>query len=559
MEKLRVFTAAKIRTMDPGRPEATAVAVSGGRIVSVGSLESMQPWLRRSPHEIDDSFAGRVLMPGFIDPHTHLRLSGTYMGLNYVGPIASTDPEGNRLEAFPDRASVIEHLRSLVTKHKAGPDEPIVAWGYDPGAQQGHLDRTLLDEISADVPLWVIAYAPHIVYTNTPMIKLIGVDKDSRIHGLGRFPDGSLNGWFIETEATAVASRPVRNLLYKSGFGLKSLKLQGQVAVASGVTTTADMIYGVESFEREWSDHQRAIDAGDLPLRMLMVPFESRVRKEFGDDFMEFYSSMKERATDRLALHGVKYVNDGSYPSMTLRLNFPGYLDGEEGLRGEVPWQDMVERMLPFWKNGIQIHSHANGDETVDMTLDTLNALQNIAPRFDHRFTIEHYCISTPAQAKRLAALGGLASVNPYFVHYRSKIHADSGFGPDRSETTARLGSLVSAGATFALHSDYNLVVAPMHPLTAAWIAVNRLGADNETVVGPGERISVERALRAITVDAAFVLRKDDVLGSIEAGKFADFTILDDDPFEVDPFKLKDIPIRGTVLGGEVNLRADEA
>ena len=98
-----------------------------------------------------------------------------------------------------------------------------------------------------------------------------------------------------------------------------------------------------------------------------------------------------------------------------------------------------------------------------------------------------------------------------------------------------------------------------MHPLTAAWIAVNRLGADNETVMGPGERISVERALRAITVDAAFVLRKDDVLGSIEVGKFADFTILDDDPFEVDPYKLKDIPIRGTILGGEVNLRADEA
>ena len=95
---------------------------------------------------------------------------------------------------------------------------------------------------------------------------------------------------------------------------------------------------------------------------------------------------------------------------MTLRLNFPGYLDGEHGLTGEVPWPDMVERMLPFWKNGIQIHSHANGDETVDMTLNTLNAMQNIAPRFDHRFTIEHYCISTPAQAKRLAHL---------FLHFR--------------------------------------------------------------------------------------------------------------------------------------------
>jgi hypothetical protein len=236
---------------------------------------------------------------------------------------------------------------------------------------------------------------------------------------------------------------------------------------------------------------------------------------------------------------------------MTLRLNYPGYLDGEEGLTGEVPWEDMFDRMLPFWKEGIQIHSHANGDETIDMTLNTLKALQNAAPRFDHRFTIEHYCISTPAQARRLSALGGLASVNPYFVHYRSKIQAEKGFGPDRAEATARLGSLVKAGVTFALHSDYNLVVAPMHPLTAVWIAVNRLTTDNKTIVAPGERISLDQALRAITVDAAHVLNQDDHLGSIEVGKHADFTVLDEDPYTVDSKTIKDIRVHGTVLAGK--------
>ncbi len=557
MDKLKVFTAARIHTMDEGRPTADAVAVAEGKIVSVGSLESMQPWLRRIPHEIDDSFGDRIILPGFIDPHTHLRLSGTFMGLNYVGPIESTDPQGRPLPHLPDRDAVIEKLKSLVRGQNqpgSGAEAlPILAWGYDPGMQGGHLDRDMLDAVSTDVPIWVMAYAPHIIYTNTPMLDKTGVNEDSRVHGLGRFPDGRLNGWFIETEATAVASRPVRDHLYTQGFGLTALKLQGQVAVNSGVTTTADMIYGIESFDREWADHEAAMAEGDLPLRMLLVPFEPTLRKRFGDDFLSFYESMAERATDRLAVHGVKYVNDGSYPSMTLRLNFPGYLDGETGLTGEVPWQDMYERMLPFWKNGIQIHSHANGDETVDMTLNTLSALQRAVPRFDHRFTIEHYCISTPAQARRLAALGGSASVNPYFVHYRSQIHADSGFGPDRSEATARLGSLSRAGAPFALHSDYNLVVAPMHPLTAAWIAVNRLSGDSETVVAPGECISVEQALRAITVDAAYVLNRDHCLGSIEAGKHADFVVLDDDPYEVNPRHLKDIGIRGTILAGEFN------
>lgn len=555
MDKLKVLTAARIHTMDQGRPVADAVAIADGKIVSVGTLESMQPWLRRVPHEIDHTFADRVILPGFIDPHTHLRLSGTYMGLNYVGPIVSTDPQGRPVPSLPDRGAVIEHLKLLVAgrNNLSDPKDnlPVVAWGYDPGMQNGHLDRDMLDAISTDVPIWVIAYAPHIIYTNTPMIELTGVDENSRVHGLGRYPDGRLNGWFVESEAVTVAARPVRNQLYSSGFGRMALKLQGQVAVNSGVTTTADMIYGIESFDREWDDHEAAMADGSLPLRMLLVPFEPTLRKRFGDDFLKFYEVMAEKATDRLAVHGVKYVNDGSYPSMTLRLNYPGYLDGEKGLTGEIPWQDMFDRMLPFWEKGIQIHSHANGDETIDMTLNTLNALQNAAPRFDHRFTIEHYCISNPSQARRLAALGGQASVNPYFVHYRAQIHADRGFGPDRAEATARLGSLTRAGAMFALHSDYNLVVAPMHPLTAAWIAVNRIAADGKTVVAPGERISVEQALRAITIDAAYILNKDSCLGSIEAGKHADFVILDEDPFEVDPLRLKDIKIHGTVLAGE--------
>ena len=550
MQPLTVFTAAKIHTMDPGRPLATAVAVSDGRIVSVGTLASMQPWLTRVEHEINDRFKHSVLMPGFIDPHTHLRLSGTYMGLHYIGPIDSTDPYGKPLPGLPDRDAVLARLKALVKEHPDG-GKPIHAWGYDPGMQAGHLDRDMLDDISTAVPIWIMSYAPHIVYTNSPMIEQIGVHEETRLHGLGRFASGRLNGWFVEAEACAVAARAVRQHVYGKGFGLQALKLQGRVAVRSGVTTSADMIYGIDSFDREWDDHAQAIEQGTLPMRMLMVPYATSLRKRFGDDFLRFYEEMEEKSTDRLAVHGVKFVNDGSYPSMTLKLNFPGYLDGEEGLTGDVPWEEMVERMLPFWKAGIQIHSHANGDQTVDMTLNTLTALLNEAPRFDHRFTIEHYCISTPAQAKRLAALGGVASVNPYFVHYRSDIHDNHGFGPDRTESTARLGSLAAAGATFALHSDYNLVVAPMHPLTAAWVAVNRLAADGETVLAPGERISVDRALRAITVDAAFVLNQDDKLGSIEVGKHADFAVLADCPIESDPRNLRDIEVLGTVLAGE--------
>ena len=503
---LHVYTAAKIRTMDIGRPEATAVAVADGRIVSVGSLDSMQPWLRRIPHTIDDSFAGQVLMPGFVDPHTHLRTSGTFGDLNYVGPVEI--PASDAVSPLADRADVLARLLELVTASQPGPDgrhQPIVCWGYDPAAQKGHLDRDLLDRISDVVPIWVCAYAPHIVYTNSPMLQLIEVDEESNFHGLGRYPDGRLNGWFIETHAVSVAMRPVSRLVYREGFGLRALKRMGEVARRAGVTTTADMGWGFENFEGEWSDYRQSIDSGELPLRVFMVPFEPMLKRKKGDDALAFISEMSAKGDDRLAVHGVKFINDGSYPSMTLKLGYPGYLDGEQGLTGETPWEEVYERMLPYWNAGIQIHSHANGDATIDMTLDVLAQLQAATPRFDHRFVIEHYCISTPAQARRLAALGGVASVNAYFVKYRAHLHTDAGFGPDRSESTARLGSLVNAGAQFAIHSDYNLVVTPLSPLKVAEIAVTRIAEDGVTVLAPGERISVERALSAITVDAAYV------------------------------------------------------
>ena len=167
MDKLTVFTATRIHTMDPGRPQADAVAVSNGRIVSVGTLESMQPWLRRTPYEIDDRFLGRIILPGFIDPHTHLRLSGTYMSLNYVGPIDSTDHLGQPLSGLPNQESVISRLKELVTDANNSSDgttkSTLVAWGYDPGMQGGHLNRDILDAISTEIPIWVVAYAPHII------------------------------------------------------------------------------------------------------------------------------------------------------------------------------------------------------------------------------------------------------------------------------------------------------------------------------------------------------------------------------------------------------------
>lgn len=397
-----------------------------------------------------------------------------------------------------------------------------------------------------------MTYAPHVVVANSAMLARIGVDESTNVYGIERYPDGRLNGQFIERGATQIATKAVAKHLSDPGRGVEAIRALARTAQNAGITATADMVFGYLDLEREYAEHQEAVNDPSFPLRMFLVPIEGKIRASHGDGAVGYLRELQRRNTDKLAFHGVKFVNDGSYPAMTLRLRYPGYLDGRTGHRGENPWEDLAQTMLPYWKAGIQIHSHANGDETVEMTLNVLEQLQLAFPRFDHRFTIEHYCISTPDQARRLKALGGIASVNNYFVHYRSLIHAQQGFGPDRAEATARLGSLEREGVMFALHSDFSLVLTPIHPLTAARIAVNRVALDGTTVQAPGERIGVDRAMRAITIDAAHVLRRDSELGSIEAGKLADFTILDDDPYEVDPMALRDIGIWGTVLGGTV-------
>lgn len=544
-EPIIVFNAKHVVTMDPGRPTADAIAVRDGRIVSVGSLDAMQQWLDNHPHVIDDTFADQVIMPGFVDPHTHLRWAGAVTALHYVGPIIS--PTG--APATPRREDVLARLRAL--DNELPPNEPLLAWGFDPAYQGGHLHRDELDLVSRDRPIWVLAYAIHYVYVNSPMLDAIGATASTDVHGVGRYPDGRLNGTFVEMEAVRMAQKPFAQLINDREASRQGLRTLAGTVHRAGITTTADMGLGLQDFDQELEDHLEIVSDPDFPLRMVMVCAEIAMNSAHGQDAAQFVADLSRRSTDKLRFHGVKMWLDGSYQAMSLRVKYPGYMNGANGLRGDVPWNELVERILPYWERNIPIHAHANGDEAIDAALDTLEALQRRSPRFDHRFTIEHYLISDTSQARRLASLGGLASVLVQYVHHRSQIQNKQGLGPDRAEATARLGSLAREGVSFGLHSDFAFALLPVSPLEAAWTAINRLAADNQTVQAPGERISVDRALRSITIDAAYVIGMDHLVGSLEVGKYADFAVLDRSPTAVDPRDLRDVRVIATVLGGK--------
>ena len=150
MTQMTVYTARRIRTMDPGRPLADAVAIKNRRIVSVGTLESMRPWLDTYAHQVDDRFKDKVIFPGFIDPHTHFRMSGVFMGLTYLGPIDQQGPRGFN-KGLASRSEVLDKLRQ-VDSEQEDPFQPIVAWGLDPA-----LDRRARTSLRAVVfGAWVL-------------------------------------------------------------------------------------------------------------------------------------------------------------------------------------------------------------------------------------------------------------------------------------------------------------------------------------------------------------------------------------------------------------------
>jgi predicted amidohydrolase YtcJ len=263
---------------------------------------------------------------------------------------------------------------------------------------------------------------------------------------------------------------------------------------------------------------------------------------------VNYVKLLQKKTTSRLMFRGVKFFSDDSYLSLGMQIANPGYSDGHTGLWLVKPGREMFEQWKPWWDAGFQIHVHTNGNAGNQATIDTLAALQKHKPRFDHRFTCQHFGISTQEQALQIKAQGGLVSMNPYYLYARSELTAPL-VGAERAYTAARFKTLLDAGVMVSMHSD--TPVGTPHPLEWVWIAVNRFGLSGK-VRGPSERITPMQALRMITIDAAYTLGVEDKVGSIAPGKFADFAVLEEDPLTVPVERIRAVKVWGTVVGGKI-------
>lgn len=549
-----IYPAAKIRTLWPACPEPAAVAVRDGKVLGVGSVESLQQW---GDATVDNRFADKVLVPGFVEAHAHT-MAGSIWAFPYVGFYDRTDPDGKLWAGCGSVAEVIARLQEVEATMDPG-DEPLFAWGLDPiYFDEERLNRVHLDQVSTTRQIFVFHASAHLATVNSILLEQEGIGPDHPGDGIPKDDAGQPTGELQEPAAMSLASSAFR-LLRHAASSPDAPRRFIKSARNAGITTIADL--GTVP-PKVWPVWQQLAADPNTAARVVLA-----ARGYTGDD-AALAAQVNQAVADsegsdyqNLVRFGiVKLILDGSIQGYTARVNWPHYLPDSEGTRPTnglwlIPPDALADCIATFHEAGLIVHCHTNGDEALDVFLDAVEAVLERCPRPDHRHTAQHAQMATPAQFRRMATLGVTANLFTNHLWFWGDQHRTLTLGEDRAAAMNACRSALDAGVTLGFHSD--APITPLGPLHTMWCAVNRV-TPSGYVLGEGERVTATEALQAATLGAAFQLGLDHEIGSIQPGKQADFTILDEDPLAVEPMTIRNIGVWGTVLSGVIHQASDE-
>ena len=534
---IKIFKAKKVITMNSYCPYGTHVAVKEGRILGVGSLEQLKGW---GDYELDETFSEKILMPGFVEGHCHAP-EGQIWNYPYLGFFERKDPDGKIHRKLENLDQVLERLREA-DRLKNNPEEPLFAWGFDPLYFESERMRTRhLDSVSATRCIIVMHASGHLINVNSMVLKLAGIDETTEVQGVLKDKEGKPTGELISM-ATQYMIQKVAGMPFFNSLDSKGLRNFSKVARREGVTTATDL---AARYDKNTLDAYYEVAADkNFPLRIVPA---IRIQEMSNADGIEKIKNLKQTSSNKLFFGLCKIIADGSIQGFTARLKWPGYYNGNpEGSWYTAP--QSLERMIEsYHSEGMHLHIHTNGDEATEVTINALEKALTRFPREDHRHTLQHCQMAEEAHFRRMSKLGICSNLFSNHIFYWGDKHLEKTLGPDRAARMNAAATAKKQGVNFSIHSD--APVTPLAPLFTAWCAINRRTASG-LVLGEHERISLNDALYAITMGAAYTLKLDHVVGSIESGKFADFAVLEEDPFLVEPDQLKDIKIWGTVVDG---------
>jgi predicted amidohydrolase YtcJ len=514
----RLFVNGEVHTLAAPDETHEAVAVRDGAIARVGPTREVE-FLEGVDTDVVD-LGGRVLLPGFVDAHTHLTTVGRYL---VHADLSAADSPAEAVDRLNERAAEV-----AAESEADAPDAPVLGYGYDESTweEDRYLTRDDLDRVSTERPVAAFREDMHVAAVN-------GVALDRFADALAAAPD--------ETVPTDDDGEP-------TGVLLESAIDPIYAAIEPGPTETREIVEaaltdcaakGITGFhDMVRNSHAprayRELDAaGELT---------ARVRINYWSDHLDALREVglgTNDGSDAVRTGAIKSYTDGSFGGRTARLSEP-YADApDETGQWVVDPDELTETVAAATAAGYQFTAHAIGDEAVDAVLDAYEEASETDPG-EARHRIEHVELADDAAIDRLAESGVVASVQPNFLKWAGEDGLyEARLGPERTAATNRYRDMLDAGVHLAFGSDG----MPMDPLLGVHHAVN--------APAESQRLTVTEALRAYTRGAAYAGFDEDRLGTVEAGKLADFAVLDASPWER-PEEIRDVDVAMTVVGGEV-------
>ena len=517
-----------VLTVDEARPSAEALAVADGRIVAVGSRADVDVWIGPDTEIVE--LGDGCVMPGLIEAHGHPLMEAIVLSDRMVDirPVTMRDAD-----------AVVAAIRSEVAKRG---DDGAYLNGWDPLLQDGLPEPTLawLDAEAPATPLVIIHNSGHKAYFNTVVANRAGLTRDTpdpKGAKYGHDANGDLDGTAEETGAVfpllsgAIAPSEYPAMLHAELGRLNKV----------GLTTCSEMAFDpvfrpvIEQMHDHLTVRLRVYEVSTAEMTTDAVPVN-------GDDLFRQV--------------GIKIWVDGSPWIGNIDLSFP-YLDtdavrtigvtpGSCGHANYTPEQ-LREIVHAYFPKGWPMACHVQGDAGVDTILDVYEEVLREYPRPDHRLRLEHVGAISDEQLQRAHDLGVTCSIFVDQIHYWGDVIVDGLFGPEHGNRWMPCGSAVKTGMRISLHNDPP--VTPEAPLRNISVAATRV-APSGRVLGPEQLLTVEQAIKAQTIDAAYQLFADDVIGSLEVGKYADLVVLAADPRAVPPEDIADLEVRATYLAG---------
>ncbi len=528
----------KVWTVDPAKPRAEAVAVSGDRIAAVGTNEEIRKWVGPNTRTIDAH--GKTVLPGLIDAHAHFSTGGFDTSGVQLKNAGTREELARRIGEHARKIPKGEWILGGTWDHENWPGAPLPA-------------REWIDKMTPDHPVFVSRYDGHMALANSLALKLAGVTRDTPAPAGGEIvkdAKGEPTGVFKDAAMVLVdrvIPAPTEEQL------TRAIRAALEEAAHFGVTGVHDI-----SSAADVRVYQQLLARGELTARIYCItpvqqweaPARTGIRAKFGNDWIH--------------VGALKGFADGSLGSTT-GLFFEPYVDAPQtsGLPNQMmfPEGNMLKMALGADAAGLQLAIHAIGDKAIRIILDIYAEVEQqhgrrdvagaATPNAQRRWRIEHAQHMYPDDFAKFARLGVIASMQPYHAIDDGR-WAEKRIGHERGKTTYAFRTFLDKGVKLAFGSDWT--VAPLNPMTGIHAAVTRATLDGKNPGGwyPEQKISLAEAIEAYTMGAAFAEFAEQEKGSLTAGKFADIVVLDSDLFALAPEKIKDAKVLSTVVGGKV-------